>query len=111
MNKNDKNCNFGTINMHVKMFTCQHAKHLSMQKTCNMQKFSTCKNVNMHVDCRTMKGDCTPRGFEHVGKTAFCGKANRSKKEQGEPEEEEGIEDEAPNSDVNPSGRDHRQKG
>jgi hypothetical protein len=30
-----------------------------------------------------MKGDCTPRGFEHVGKTVFCGKANRSKKSKG----------------------------
>jgi hypothetical protein len=25
---------------------------------------------------RPMKGDCTPRGFEHVGKTVFCGKDN-----------------------------------
>ena len=58
-----------------------------------------------------MKGDCTPRGFEHVGKTVFCGKANRSKKEQGEPKAEEGIEDESPNSDVRPSGRARRQKG
>jgi hypothetical protein len=32
---------------------------------------------------RPMKGDCTPRGFEHVGKTVFCGKANRSKKSKG----------------------------
>jgi hypothetical protein len=32
-----------------------------------------------------MKGDCTTRGVKHVGKTVFCGKANRSKKEQGEP--------------------------
>ena len=38
---------------------------------------------------RPMKGDCTPIGFEHVGKTVFCGKANRSKKEQEEPEAEE----------------------
>jgi hypothetical protein len=58
-----------------------------------------------------MKGDCTPRGFEHVGKTVLCGKANRSKKEQGEPKAEEGLEDEAPYSDVNPSGRARRQKG
>jgi hypothetical protein len=54
---------------------------------------------------RPMKGDCTPRGFEHVGKTVFCGKVNRSKKEQGEPEAEEGMENEAPNSEVNVSGR------
>ncbi len=47
-----------------------------------------------------MKGDCTPRGFEHVGKTVFCGKANRSKQEQGEPKAEEGLEDETPYIDV-----------
>jgi hypothetical protein len=55
-----------------------------------------------------MIGDRTPRGFEHLGKTVFCGKANQSKKEQGEPKAEEGLEDEAdeaPNSHVNPSGR------
>ena len=57
------------------------------------------------------EGDGTQRGFEHVGKTAFCGKAKRSKKEQGEPEAEEGMEDEAPNRDVNVSGRVRRQKG
>jgi hypothetical protein len=60
---------------------------------------------------RPMKGDCTPRGFEHVGKTVFCGKANQSKKEQGKPEAEEGMEDEARNSKVNVSGHAHRQKG
>jgi hypothetical protein len=59
---------------------------------------------------RPIKGDCTPRGFEHLGKTVFCGKANQSKKEQGEPKAEEGIEDEAPNN-VNPIGRARRQKG
>jgi hypothetical protein len=58
-----------------------------------------------------MKGDCTPRGFEHVGKTVFCGKANRNMKEQGEPKGEEGIKDEAPTSDVDPSGRARGQKG
>jgi hypothetical protein len=60
---------------------------------------------------RPMKGDCTSRGFEHVGKTVFCGKAKRSKKEQGEPEAEEGMEDEAPNSKINVSGRARRQRG
>jgi len=60
---------------------------------------------------RPMKGDCTPRGFEHVGKTVFCGKAKRSKKEQGEPEAEEGMEDKAPKSEVNVSGRARRQRG
>jgi hypothetical protein len=34
---------------------------------------------------RQMKGDRTPRGFEHVGNAVYCGKANRSKKERGEP--------------------------
>jgi hypothetical protein len=58
-----------------------------------------------------MKGNYTPSGFEHMGKTVFCGKANRSKKEQGEPKVEKGLEDEAPCSEVNPSGRDRRQKG
>ena len=42
-----------------------------------------------------MKGDCTPKGFEHVGKTDLCGKANRGNEEQGKPEAEEGREDEA----------------
>jgi hypothetical protein len=46
-----------------------------------------------------------------VGKTVFCGKARRSKKEQGEPEAEEGMEDEAPNSEVNVRGRARRQRG
>jgi hypothetical protein len=36
-----------------------------------------------------MKGDCTPRGFEHVGKTVY----------------------EAPNSEVNVSGRTRSQRG
>ena len=58
-----------------------------------------------------MKGDRTTRGFEHVGKTVFCGKANRSKKEHGEPEEEEGMEDEAPYSEGNVSGYARRQRG
>jgi hypothetical protein len=39
---------------------------------------------------RPTKGDRTPKGFEHVGKTVFCGKAKRSEKEQGKPE---GVED------------------
>ena len=58
-----------------------------------------------------MKGDCTPRGVEHVGKTVFCSKANQSKEEQGNPEAEEEMEDEAPNIEVNVSGRARRQKG
>ncbi len=46
-----------------------------------------------------------------MGMTVFCGKAERSKKEHGEPEAEEVIEDEAPNSEVNVSGRARRQRG
>jgi hypothetical protein len=33
-----------------------------------------------------MKGDCTPRGFEHVGKAIFCGKVKWRKKEHETPE-------------------------
>ncbi len=58
-----------------------------------------------------MKGDCTPRGVEHVGKTVFCRKANQSKEEQGNPEADEEMENEAPNIEVNVSGRARRQKG
>ena len=54
---------------------------------------------------RPTKGDRTPRGFEHMGKTVFCGKVKRSKKKQGEHEAEEGLEDAAPNSEVNVRGR------
>jgi hypothetical protein len=58
-----------------------------------------------------MKGDCTPRGVEHVGKTVFCRKANQRKEEQGNPEADEEMENEAPNIEVNVSGRARRQKG
>ena len=40
-----------------------------------------------------MKGDCTLRGFEHVGKAIFCGKVQRRKREHEAP----GAEDEAEN--------------
>ncbi len=40
-----------------------------------------------------MKGDCTLRGFEHVGKAIFCRKVKRRKKEHEAP----GAEDEAEN--------------
>jgi hypothetical protein len=43
---------------------------------------------------RPMKGDRTPRGFEHAGK-AICGKVKRSKKDQGEHEAEDEIEEDA----------------
>jgi hypothetical protein len=39
-----------------------------------------------------MKGVPTPRGFEHAGKAIFCGKVKRSKKEEGEHEEEDEID-------------------
>ena len=45
-----------------------------------------------------MIGDRTPRGFEHVGKTVFCGQVKRSKQEQGDPEAEDEMEDDAPSS-------------
>ena len=47
-------------------------------------------------DQRKRTAHHTPRVFEHVGKIVFCGKAKRSKKQQGEPEAEEGMEDQAP---------------
>jgi hypothetical protein len=46
-----------------------------------------------------------------VGKTVFCRKADQSKEEQGNPEADEEMEDEAPNIEVNVSGRARRQKG
>jgi hypothetical protein len=60
---------------------------------------------------RPMKGDRTPRGFEHAGKVIFCGKVKRSKKEQGEHEAEDKIEEDAPDNEVDESGRACRQKG
>ena len=58
-----------------------------------------------------MNGDRTPRGFEHAGKAIFCGKVKRSKKEQGENEAEDEIEEDAPGNEVDESGRACRQKG
>jgi hypothetical protein len=74
----------------------------------------TCNSDTKRLGCvepsaRPTKGECTPRGFEHVGKTVFCGKAKRNKKEQWEPEAEEGMEDEVP--EVNVSGHARRQRG
>ena len=60
---------------------------------------------------RPMKGDRTPRGFEHVGKAIFCGKVKRNKKEQGEPEAEDETEEDAPDKEVNENGHACRQKG
>ena len=58
-----------------------------------------------------MKGDRTPRGFEHADKAIFCGKAKRSKKEQEEREAKDEIEEDAPDNEVDESGRACRQKG
>ena len=60
---------------------------------------------------RPMKGDRTPRGFEHADKAIFCGKAKRSKKEQEEREAKDEIEEDAPDNEVDESGRACRQKG
>ena len=46
-----------------------------------------------------------------MGKTFLCGRAKRSKKEQGVPEAEGGMEDQAPNDQVDLSGGAHRQRG
>ncbi len=60
---------------------------------------------------RPMKGDCTLRGVEHVGKPIFCGKVKRGKKEH----DAQAAEDETKNDDaddgVEGSGRACRQKG
>ena len=60
---------------------------------------------------RPMKGDCTPRGFEHVGKAIFCGKVKRRKKEHEAPEAEDETAKDAPDNEVDESGRACRQKG
>jgi hypothetical protein len=56
-----------------------------------------------------MKGDRTPRGLEHAEKAIFCGKVKRSKKEQGENEAEDEIEEGATGNEVDESG--HAPKG
>ena len=72
------------------------------------EKFSSRKTSKDHrPSCGTA---WTKRKERNVGKTVFCGKAKRSKKEQGEPEAEETMEDdEAPNDDVDVSGLARRQ--
>ena len=60
---------------------------------------------------RPMKGDCTPRGFEHVGKAIFCGKVKRRKKEHESPGAEDEVENDASDDGVDGSGRACRQKG
>jgi ribonuclease HI len=49
-----------------------------------------------------------PRGLEHVGKAIFCGKVKRRKKEHEAPEAEDETEKDAPDNEVDESGR---QKG
>ena len=57
------------------------------------------------------KQNCTPRGFEHVGKAIFCGKVKRRKKEHEEPEAEHETEQDAPDNKVDERGRALTQKG
>jgi hypothetical protein len=77
-----------------------------------------CKRViHTHRDwvvwsrARPMKGDCTLRGFEHVGKAIFCGKVKRRKKEHEAPGAEDEAENDASDNEVDGSGRACRQKG
>ena len=58
-----------------------------------------------------MKGDCAPRGFEHVGKAIFCGTVKRRKKAHKAPEAEDEAEKDAPDNEVDEGGRACRQKG
>ena len=51
-----------------------------------------------------MKKDCTPRGFEHVGKAIFCGKVKRIKKEHEALEAEDETEKDAPDDEVDGGG-------
>jgi hypothetical protein len=60
---------------------------------------------------RPMKGDCTLRGFEHVGKAIFCGKLKHRKKEHESSGAEDEVENDASDDGVDGSGRACRQKG
>jgi len=60
---------------------------------------------------RPMKGDCAPRGFEHVGKAIFSGTVKRRKKAHKAPEAEDEAEKDAPDNEVDEGGRACRQKG
>ena len=59
------------------------------------------KAIRKHRDwvvwsrARPMKGDCTMRGFEHVGKAIFCGKVKRGKKDGEVPAAEDETENDA----------------
>jgi hypothetical protein len=52
-----------------------------------------------------MKGDCTLRGFEHVGNAIFCGKVKRKKQEHEAPGAGDETEEDAPDNEVDGSGR------
>ena len=54
---------------------------------------------------RPMKGDCTLRGFEHVGNAIFCGKVKRKKQEHEAPGAGDETEEDAPDNEVDGSGR------
>jgi hypothetical protein len=60
---------------------------------------------------RSVKGDCTLRGFEQEGKTIFCGKVKRKKKEHEGSRTEDETENDAPDDEVEGGGRACRQKG
>ena len=51
------------------------------------------------------------RGFDHVGKTIFCGKVKRRRKEHESSGSEDEAENDAPDDGVDGSGRACRQKG
>ncbi len=57
------------------------------------------------------RGTANQEGLNTWGKRSSVEKLNEARKRQGEPEAEEGMEDEAPNSEVNLSGRARRQGG
>jgi hypothetical protein len=52
-----------------------------------------------------MKGDCTLRGFEHVGKAIFYGKVKRRKKEHETTGAEDKTENDASDNEVERSGQ------
>jgi hypothetical protein len=59
----------------------------------------------------TNEGDCSLRGFEHVGKAIICGKVKQGKKEHETPVAEDKTENDVADDGVEASGRACRQKG
>jgi hypothetical protein len=51
-----------------------------------------------------VKGDCTLRGFEHVGKAIFCGKVKCRKKEHESTEVEDEAENDASDNQIDGGG-------